>query len=146
MISLILQENIMPNTEKLEMLKVVRKHILNNPKIPYAQLVAELKVPRLSTVQFYNIKAQLRKKGQLVDRGDSGLSSRARPNESTSSPKSMRIEILDSIDIANLPDDIKEHYKTNILDMLRRLVPDGKNLRMVFMSDPPTLEIQRIVT
>jgi hypothetical protein len=136
----------MANTEKLEMLKVVRKHILNNPKIPYAQLVAELKVPRLSTVQFYNIKAQLRKKGQLVDRGETNPVSRSKANETASGGKSMRIEILDSIDIANLPEEIKEHYKTNIFDMLRRLVPDGKNLRMVFLSDPPTLEIQRIVT
>ncbi len=138
----------MPNTEKLEMLKSVRKYILSHPKTNYADLTAALKIPQLTTIQFYNIKAQLRKKGQLVDPG--GFKTAGYDDTSASKPKtksnSMHVEILESVDVANFSDDIKGHYKSNILGLLQRHVPDGKNLRMVFLSDPPVLEIQRIVT
>jgi hypothetical protein len=136
----------MPNVEKLEMLKVVRKYILNHPRVTFAELVAELKLPRLSTVQFYNLKAQLRKKGLLVDKGESKSTSRARSNDIVSASKAMRIEILESVDVSNFSEEIKAHYKTDILGLLNRLVPNGKNLTMVFLSDPPTLEIRRIVS
>ena len=136
----------MPNTEKLEMLKTVRKYILNHPKINYADLTTALKIPQLSTIQFYNIKAQLRKKGQLVDQG--GFKSASTYEAPVSRPKSnsVHVEILESMDVGSLSEEIKGHYKSNILGLLQRHVPNGKNLRMVFLSDPPMLEIQRVMT
>ncbi len=138
----------MPNIEKLEMLKTVRKYILNHPKIKFTDLTAALKIPQLTTIQFYNIKAQLRKKGQLVDPGGFKAAGydEAPASKAKTKSNSMHVEILESVDVGNFSDDIKGHYKSNILGLLQRHVPDGKNLRMVFLSDPPVLEIQRIVT
>jgi hypothetical protein len=135
----------MPNTEKQEMLRDVRKHIKSNPKSTFADLVAELNLTQLSTVQFYNIKAQLRRKGLLPDAGESKVAERSKPMDASPRLKPVQIEILDSIDISNLSRDILDHYQSHIIGLLRKLVPNGKNLRLSVLSDPPTLEIQRVV-
>lgn len=138
----------MPNTEKLELINSVRKHILGNPQIAYADLISDSKFSRLTTVQFYNIKAGLRKKGLLVGKAESKSKSERRfaPTEFVPDPKSKCIEILETIDFSNISEEIKQHYKTGILTLLQRIVPDGKNIRMVFLSDPPALEIRRLAS
>ncbi len=137
----------MPNTENLEMLKAVRKHVQSHPKTTYTDLIAELNLTnQLSTVQFYNIKSQLRKKGLLPDKGVTKMVERSKPKDAASRSNSVHIEILETIDISGFSKEILGHYRTHIIDLLRRLVPNGKILRLALLSDPPTLEIQRLVS
>jgi len=138
----------MLNTDKAEMLKATRFHILKHPRVSYSDLVAELRLPRLTTVQFYNIKAQLKKQGKLPISGEARAISNPLTSIANHTPptKSQRIEILDTIDVSTFSDEIKDHYKTSILGLLNRLVPAGNNIQMVLLSDPPSLEIRRIVS
>lgn len=136
----------MSNSVKLEMLQVVKNHIQSKPKITYADLVAELKMPQLSTVQFYNIKAGLRKKGLLPDKGHAKVVERSKPEKMEPRSNSIHIEILESIDISGFSSEILNHYRTHIIELLRKVVPNGKTLRMAVLSDPPILEIQRVVS
>lgn len=57
----------------------------------------------------------------------------------------MTVEIIESLDIAGYSDELKAYYKTYVLPLLQKLVPDGSKLHMAFLSDPPKLEIRRIV-
>jgi hypothetical protein len=131
------------STNRFDMLKKVRQHILANPKSSYNDAIEQLKIPELSTTQFYNVRAQLRRKGQLIDTG--AEKSNKASVESPRQSKSTHVEILETIEIAGLSQEIKEHYTTGILPMLRRLVPQGKTIRLAFLSDPPSIEIQRVV-
>ncbi len=125
------------------MLKRVGKFILSNPKASYTEAVESLKIPALTTTQFYNVRAQLRRKGQLID---PGADKKGKPSLAKSpASQAGHIEILETIDISGFSDEIKQHYKTGILPLLRRLLPEEKGLRLVFLSDPPALEIQRLV-
>lgn len=135
----------MPNTEKLEMLKLVKQHIQAHPKTTYADLVAELKLEQLTTVQFYNVKAGLRKKGLLPDTGAARISKPSTSDASSPRSNSVHIEILESFDISGFTPEILQHYRTHFIGTLRKLVPNGESLRLAFLSDPPIMEIQRVV-
>lgn len=136
--------NTLDNTTRSEMLKKVRQFILENPSTSFTTTTESLKLPGLTTIQFYNIKAQLRRKGKLMDSGvkqSDGLG-----NRKSAASNSTRIEILHTVDVTGFTPEILEHYKTGILPLLRRLVPEGKGISLVFLSDPPAVEIRRIVS
>lgn len=136
----------MNSANRFEMLKIVGKFILANPKTSYTEATETLKLPELTTTQFYNVRAQLRRKGQLIDTGAAGKERSAKASGAApAAGRNTHIEILETIDVSGFSDEIKEHYKTGILPLLRRLVPQEKGLRLVFLSDPPSLEIQRLV-
>ncbi len=137
---------------KSEMLKSVRKYILAHPNASYTELVLALKCDPLTTIQFYNIRAQLRRKGQLPDTGAAKpktVAIESKPagavNNAKTSANSTRVEILHTVDASDFSPAILDHYKTGVLPLLQRLVPDGKNIRLVFLSDPPALEIRKLV-
>ena len=53
------------------------------------------------------------------------------------------IEILESIDAAGFSNELREHYKSHILPLLKRLLPNGERLQIVMLSDPPAIELSR---
>jgi hypothetical protein len=54
-----------------------------------------------------------------------------------------RFEILETLDASRLSEELKEHYKSHFLPLIQRLVPDGKKIQMVFLADPPAIELRR---
>jgi hypothetical protein len=56
-----------------------------------------------------------------------------------------RFEILELVDISSFSSELKDHYRSHVLPMLKRLLPDGAAISFAFLSDPPTLEIRRMV-
>jgi len=88
------------------------------------------------------------KKGLIAGEGKKPESIKPKPSRkrkmlSSMNTKSVQVEILDTIDVTGFSQEIRDHYKSNVLPLLQRLVPQGKALNMVFLSDPPTLEIRR---
>jgi hypothetical protein len=56
-----------------------------------------------------------------------------------------RFEILETLDISKGRPELKEDFKTWFLPLLRKLVPNGEEIQMVHLDDPPRLEIRRPV-
>ena len=56
------------------------------------------------------------------------------------------MEILETIDAGGFSEEVREHYKSHVLPLLRKLVPGGEGLQLVFLTDPPTLELRRGVS
>jgi hypothetical protein len=57
-----------------------------------------------------------------------------------------RFEILGLVDITSFSPEIKAHYRSHVLPMLKSLLPDGAAISFAFLSDPPALEIRRMVS
>ena len=57
----------------------------------------------------------------------------------------MKVQILETVDISNFSEEIKEHYRSHLLPMLKRLLPDGPTMHFAFLSDPPCIEIRKLV-
>jgi hypothetical protein len=57
----------------------------------------------------------------------------------------MKVEILDALDITGFSSDLKEHYRSHVLPLIKRLHPDGSLLHFAFLSDPPCIEIRKMV-
>ena len=58
----------------------------------------------------------------------------------------MWVEILDTVDISSFSPEIRNHYSTHVLPMLKRLIPDGPAIHFAFLADPPSIEIRKMVT
>jgi len=56
-----------------------------------------------------------------------------------------RFEILELVDISSFSPELKDHYRTHVFPMLKRLLPDGPAISFAFLSDPPTIEIRKTV-
>ncbi len=142
--------------EKKKLNESAKQYIKGHPDCTYDELVQSLGFKELSKPHFFSMKTQLRKKGLIPQesrsrRGrkpDNKANLAGKVKESpihtgTSFGNTKTIEILESIDATGFSDDLKEHYKSHVLQILKRLVPQGERLTMVMLSDPPTIEIRR---
>lgn len=57
-----------------------------------------------------------------------------------------KIEILETINAGGFSEELRTHWKTVVLPLLKGLLPGGKNVTLAFLSDPPVLEIRRPVS
>lgn len=146
--------------EKKKMNERAKQYIKDNPGCTYDELVQNLGFKELSKPHFFSMKTLLRKKGLIPeesrtrrgrkagDKSTSVVSGRNGASESSqviSFANMKTIEILDSIDATGFSDEIREHYKSHVLPMLQKLMPQGQKLQIVFLTDPPTIELRRIV-
>lgn len=144
----------MNSPTKRKMNEKAREYIRTHPGCTYSDLVHAIGYADLSKAYFFNIRGQLRKKGSIPIANLSRSRAEKFAGQKASEPKNsvlparaiMTVDILESIDIAGLSDELKSHYQTHILPLLKRIVPDGPSLQMVFLSDPPKMEIRRLVS
>lgn len=144
--------------EKKKLNEAAKQYIKTNPECTYEELIHKLNFHELSKPHFFSMKTLLRKKGLIPEQsltrrgrkpGQKSSTSYYKPLTSSSGApmKSMTnsktIEILESIDATNFSDEMREHYKSHVLPMLKRLLPQGERLSMVMLSDPPTIELRR---
>lgn len=61
------------------------------------------------------------------------------------SQASMRVEILDMVDTSTFSQELKDHYRSHVLPLLRRIHPDGPSIHFAFLLDPPAIEIRKMV-
>lgn len=142
--------------EKKKLNERAKQYIKDHPDCTYDELVQNLGFKELSKPHFFSMKTLLRKKGLIPEesrtrRGRKPENKSHAPAKAkepqvhalASSSNTKTIEILESIDATGFSDELKEHYKTHVLQMLKRLVPQGDKLTMVMLSDPPTIELRR---
>ena len=137
--------------EKKKMNERAKQYIKSHSDCTYEELVDNLGFKELSKPHFFSMKTLLRKQGQIPEQSRTrrgrkpgvsyGSISKPTPAKSLSTTKT--IEILESIDATAFSDELREHYKSKILPLLKRLVPNGDGLHMVMLSDPPTIELRR---
>jgi hypothetical protein len=140
--------------EKKKMNERAKQFITANPECSYTELVEKLNFKDLTKPHFFAMKTQLRKKGLIsaesrVRRGRKpGVQSTSSAKTFTSAPtrsnaNSKTIEILESIDATDFSNELREHYKSHVLPLLQRLIPNGNRLQLVMLSDPPMIELRR---
>lgn len=56
-----------------------------------------------------------------------------------------RVQILETLDTSAFSDQLKEDFKMHFLPVLKRMMPEGSNIEVLFLSDPPSLEIRRVI-
>jgi hypothetical protein len=148
-----------PSLKKVEKKKLnekAKQYIKANPSCSYDELVKALDFGELSKPHFFSMKTMLRKKGLIPEesrtrRGrKAGEKKAAAPASSkedklTVAAPTKTIEILETIDASDFSDEVREHYKSHVLPLLQRLIAQGDRLQMVFLSDPPTIELRRTV-
>lgn len=123
-----------------------REYILANPDCTYEDLVKSLNYPELSKPYFFTLRGNLRRAGKV---GRQSGSRKGNPESGTTghnglpAPQGIQMEILDSLDASGFSDEVRAHYKTHVLPLLRRLVPGGRELQAVFSDNPALLEIRR---
>lgn len=142
-------------SEKKQQNQRAKEYIKSHPGCTYEELVQALGFRELSKPHFFSMKTQLRKKGLIpgesrtrrTRKGEgrplaaaSGSSRSETPSLPPLSTKT--IEIVHSIDTAGFSDELREHYKSHFLPLLQKLWP-GQGLHMVYLSDPPVIELRR---
>lgn len=132
----------------------IRKYILANPGSTYEQVVKDLGLTNFSKPHFFTMRTRLKKAG-LIPGGTKAPGpvegkKKVRANRVESEmeiPRSMMtLEIIESLDITGFSEELKRHYKSHILPLLQKHLPDGPKLHLAFLSDPPVLEIRRFIS
>ncbi len=142
----------MKKIEKKQQNSRAKEYIKANPGCTYEELVQALGFKELSKPHFFSMKTQLRKKGLIpgesrtrrTRKGEGRAEAAPRRPESPTLPAlpTKTIEIVASVDASGFPEELRDHYKTHFLPLLQKLWP-GQGLHMVFLSDPPTIELRR---
>lgn len=151
------KERILKKIEKKKLNEKAKQYIKEHPACSYDELVKALEFQELSKPHFFSMKTQLRKKGLISEESRTrrgrkpGEKRQAAPvkvaRPATASPSTTKtVEILETIDAGDFSDEVRDHYKSHVLPLLRRLVPGGETLQLVFLSDPPTMELRRGVS
>jgi hypothetical protein len=155
------KERILKKIEKKKLNEKAKQYIKEHPACTYEELVKALEFQELSKPHFFSMKTQLRKKGLISEEsrtrrgrkpGKPGEKRQAapvrenRPAATSTLSTSKTVEILETIAAGGFSDEVREHYKSHVLPLLRKLVPGGENLQLVFLSDPPTMELRRGVS
>lgn len=143
-----------PNLMKIEKKKQntrAKEYIKSNPDCTYEELVQALGFKELSKPHFFSMKTQLRKKGLIPGESRTRRNSKgeakapaASRQKSPSLPAlpTRTIEIVASVDATGFSEELRDHYKSHFLPLLQKLWP-GQDLHIVFLSDPPTIELRR---
>ena len=147
-----IEETTLKKFEKKKLNERAKQYIQSNPDCTYEDLIQSLNFRELTKPHFFSMKTQLRKKG-LISHESRARRGRKPGSKSTNTVRSNQpvlsksntktIEILESIDASDFTEEIREHYKVGVLPLLKRLLPNGENLQLVMLSDPPTIEIRR---
>jgi len=58
----------------------------------------------------------------------------------------VRFEILGLVEISSFSKELKEHYSSHVLPLLKKLHPDGPVISFAFLSEPPAIEIRKMVS
>ncbi len=148
------KESTLKKTEKKQQNEKAKQYIKAHPGCTYEELVKSLDFKELSKPHFFSMKTQLRKKGLIPEEsrtrrgrkaGEKKPQAGSREIHVIPVPGSKTIEILESIDATGFSEEVREHYKSHVLPLLQRLITQGEKLQMVFLSDPPTIELRRLV-
>ncbi|HKP97620.1 MAG TPA: hypothetical protein VJ385_17890 [Fibrobacteria bacterium] len=148
------KESTLKKIEKKKLNEKAKQYIKEHPGCTYDELVKGLDFTELSKPHFFSMKTQLRKKGMIPEESRTRRGRKAGEKKPGSGPREIpsppvsstkTIEILESIDATGFSDEVREHYKSHVLPLLQRLVTQGEKLQMVFLSDPPTIELRRSV-
>lgn len=145
-----------PNLKKIEKKKQnlrAKEYIQSHPGCTYEELIQALGFRELSKPHFFSMKTQLRKKGLISaesrtrrsgKREDRSVTPSASRTSSATLPAlpAKTIEIVASIETAGFSEELRDHYKSHFLPLLQKLWP-GQGLHMVFLSDPPVIELRR---
>lgn len=119
----------------------IRAYLRKYPDCSYEELVKTLKLNRLSKPWFYALRSQAK---QINPRKNAD--SNAPPGGRSGVTTTMTVEILDTIDSSGFSDEVKLHYQSHILPLLKRVVPDGFSIQLVELIDPPSMEIRKIIS
>jgi len=148
------KESTLKKIEKKKLNEQAKQYIKEHPGCTYDELVKSLDFKELSKPHFFSMKTQLRKKGMIPEESRTRRGRKAGDKKPQIGPREIRvipvsstktIEILESIDATGFSDEIREHYKSHVLPLLQKLITQGEKLQMVFLSDPPTIELRRSV-
>lgn len=144
-----------PNLKKIEKKQQnlrAKDYIKSHPGCTYEELVQALGFKELSKPHFFSMKTQLRKKGLIPgeSRTRRSRNGEGRPSASASRHETSRmpaltaktIEIVASVDATGFSEELKENYKSHFLPLVQKLWP-GQGLHMVFITDPPGIELRR---
>ncbi|MDB5103631.1 MAG: hypothetical protein JWP91_1320 [Fibrobacteres bacterium] len=146
------KETMLKKPEKKKLNEKAKQYIKEHPGCTYDELVKSLDFKELSKPHFFSMKTQLRKKGLIPEESRTKRGRKTGDKKPVSGPREIHvispthtktIEILESIDATGFSDEVREHYKTHVLPLLQKLMPTGEKLQMVFLSDPPTIELRR---
>lgn len=116
----------------------IRAYLHKHPSCTYDELIQALNVTGLSKPWFYTLRSQARENG-------SEAKSRIVSDGKSLVTPLMTVEILEIIDSSDFSDGLKSHYKTHVLPLLKKLLPDGQSIHLVQLADPPGIEIRRII-
>ncbi len=148
------KESTLKKIEKKKLNEKAKQYIQEHPGCTYDELVKSLDFKELSKPHFFSMKTQLRKKGLISEESRTRRGRKAGEKKPLSAPReihvipasgSKTIEILESIDAKGFTEEIREHYKSHVLPLLQRLITQGEKLQMVFLTDPPTIELRRVL-
>lgn len=154
------KERILKKIEKKKLNEKAKQYIKEHPACSYDELVKALDFQELTKPHFFSMKTQLRKKGLISEESRTrrgrkpgekrqpapARESRPAASHSPSASTTKTVEILETIAAGGFSDEIREHYKSHVLPLLRKLVPGGETLQLVFITDPPTMELRRGVS
>jgi hypothetical protein len=146
------KETTLKKIEKKKLNEKAKQYIKEHPGCTYDELIKSLDFKELSKPHFFSMKTLLRKKGLIPEESRTRRGRKTNENKPLSAPRQIHvispnqtktIEILETIDASDFSDEVKEHYKSHVLPLLQKLMPTGEKLQMVFLSDPPTIELRR---
>lgn len=116
----------------------IRAYLKKHPQSTYEEMKKDLGLAGLSKPWFLVIKSDVNR--------PKGPGSLRTPSALLGQPSvQMKIEILDTIDSSNMSTEVMAHYRSHILPMIKRLHPDGPAIHWAFLSDPPCIEIRKMV-
>jgi hypothetical protein len=123
---------------RARILREMRAYLGRHPEATFEQMKKALAIPGLSKPWFMVIKGE-------VLRGKSGALPRPPTALHFRQSILMRVEILESLDTSSFSPKLREHYRTHVLPMVKRLHPEGPVIHFAFLSDPPCIEIRKMV-
>jgi hypothetical protein len=118
----------------------IRAYLRKNPSCTYEELIKALNLTSLSKPWFYTLRSKAREKG---------ADSKGRPQSTYDGEPNMAplmtVEILEVIDSSGFSDDLKRHYKSHVMPLLKKLLPGGPSIHLVQLADPPGIEIRKLI-
>ena len=118
----------------------IRAFLRKYPDCSYEELVKTLKLNSLSKPWFYALRSQAKKVNPKRN-----VDSEVTPESRSGVGTTMKVEILDTIDSSGFSVEVRLHYQTHILPLLKRIVPDGSSIQLVQLADPPSIEIRKVI-
>lgn len=116
----------------------IRAYLRKHPSCTYDDLIQALNLTGLSKPWFYTLRSQARADGSI------GKTQSTHDGKPAVNPLKT-IEILETIDSSAFSDEVKSHYKTHVIPLLNKLLPGEYSIQLVQISDPPGIEIRKVL-